>query len=108
VSANASKTVLRNAAAALLLLIIGGAVISAAPLRAGDDSDSGVSYYSGLTCGQLWQERNAIFAQYGYCFTSRQAISVFGKGCFSPFGKLPNHKRNVVSEIKSWERKRGC
>jgi hypothetical protein len=34
------------------------------------------------SCDRLWFERNQIFANAGYCFKSRRAISVFGNaGC---------------------------
>ena len=49
--------------------------------------------YRGLSCGQLWYERNAIFAQYGYCFKTDQAINAFGRACFPPYGRLPPHAR---------------
>lgn len=75
---------------------------------AGDDSDSGKSYYSTLNCSQLWHERNAVFARQGHCFKEPRSISVFGKGCRPPFGKLESHHRAVVDEIISWERRRGC
>ena len=35
---------------------------------AGDDTNSGTNYYAGLSCGQLWLERNKIFASKGHCF----------------------------------------
>ena len=76
--------------------------------RAGDDSGSGTNYYAGLNCGQLWYERNSIFASNGYCFKSRRAIATFGRRCHTPYGRLPNHLRRVVSEIKGWERHRRC
>jgi hypothetical protein len=64
--------------------------------------------YAGLSCGQLWYERNAIFAKYGYCFKTDQAISAFGRACFPPYGRLPPHAQNLVNEISSWERRKGC
>lgn len=75
---------------------------------AGDDLSSGQNYYAGLNCSQLWYERNRIFATYGYCFKSREAINAFGPACFPPYGKLPSNLRSVVKEIKAWERRRGC
>jgi YARHG domain-containing protein len=78
-------------------------------VRAGDDSGMGTNYYAGLNCGQLWYERNAIFASKGYCFKSKRGQAIFGqKSCFPPYGKLPGHLRRVVNEIKGWERRRGC
>lgn len=34
------------------------------------------------SCGDLWYQRNAIWAAYGYCFTSQRGIAAFGiAGC---------------------------
>ncbi len=77
------------------------------PAQAGSNS-SGVSYYSTLSCGQLWYQRNAIFAQAGFCFKSKRARAVFGPRCYAPYGKLSSAKRSVVNEIKRWERRKGC
>ncbi|MCV0369662.1 YARHG domain-containing protein [Filomicrobium sp.] len=86
-----------------------GILFTTAPSsQAGDDGNSGQNYYAGLTCQQLWHERNAIFARHGYCFENPRAIAVFGKGCQPPFGKLPSNLQSVVNEIKAWESKRGC
>jgi hypothetical protein len=63
---------------------------------------------SGLSCGQLWYERNAIYARYGYCFKTDQAIRAFGKGCFPPFGQLPGGAQARVDDIQGWERRKGC
>ncbi|HJZ43712.1 MAG TPA: YARHG domain-containing protein [Hyphomicrobiaceae bacterium] len=64
--------------------------------------------YAAMSCGQLWYERNSIYAEYGYCFQTEQAIRAFGPACFPPFGRLPPHARRVVNEISAWERSRGC
>jgi hypothetical protein len=64
--------------------------------------------YSEMSCGQLWYERNAIFAQYGFCFKTEQAIATFGRACFPPYGSLPPLARERVNEIQFWERRRGC
>lgn len=64
--------------------------------------------YGHLSCGQLWYERNAIYAQYGHCFQTSQGIAAFGRGCFPPYGRLPPHAQSTVGEIMSWERRKGC
>lgn len=64
--------------------------------------------YSQLSCGQLWYERNAIFARYGHCFQTPQAIATFGRRCYPPYGQLPPHARVRVNEIIAWERRKGC
>jgi hypothetical protein len=61
-----------------------------------------------LTCDQLWLRRNAIFAQYGYCFTSPRGQAAFGKGCFPPYGKLPSDAQQQVNIIVSVEEMKGC
>lgn len=77
--------------------------------NAGDDEGMmGESFYKGLSCGELWHERNAIFARHGHCFTTERGIRAFGTACKPPFGKLPPHAKEVVDEIKSWEASKGC
>jgi hypothetical protein len=61
-----------------------------------------------MSCGQLWHERNAIFAEHGYCFKTPQAINAFGRACFPPFGKLPLREQARVNDITQWERRKGC
>ncbi len=64
--------------------------------------------YGQLSCGQLWYERNAIFARYGFCFKTQQAINTFGRGCFAPYGNLPAAAQDRVNAITAWERRKGC
>lgn len=64
--------------------------------------------YSQLSCGQLWYERNRIYAEYGYCFQTQQAIATFGRRCHPPYGRLPPHAQAQVNAIVGWERRRGC
>ena len=64
--------------------------------------------YGNLSCGQLWYERNAIFAQYGYCFKTQQAINTFGRRCYPPYGNLPASAQRRVNEITAWEQRKGC
>ena len=89
-------------------LVAAGAVAVVSSTASAGDDDSGQSYYAGLSCQQLWYERNAIFARNGYCFSSPRAIAAFGKGCKPPFGELPSNLKSVVQEIKQWEAYRGC
>lgn len=91
----------------LRTVLAANAVALLPPVAAAGD-DTGQSYYAGLSCQQLWYERNAIFARNGYCFSSPRAIAVFGKGCKPPFGELPSNLKFVVQEIKQWEAYRGC
>jgi YARHG domain len=73
-----------------------------------ENKPQGTDYYSTLSCGQLWTERNAILARHGYCFQSQRAIAAFGKGCVPPYGKLPDNLARVVDDIKGWEQRRRC
>jgi YARHG domain-containing protein len=59
-------------------------------------------------CQSLWQARNAIFANKGYCFESADAQAVFGKGCFPPFGKLTPAEEADVQRIKDVEAHQNC
>jgi hypothetical protein len=61
-----------------------------------------------MSCNELWYERNAIYADNGYCFESAKAIRVFGEACFPPYGRLSQVEKERVDDIKSWERRRGC
>lgn len=63
---------------------------------------------SGMSCYQLWYARNAIYARKGYCFRTSRAQSVFGPGCFPPYGRLNGWERERVNELQYWERRRGC
>lgn len=83
------------------------ALVTAAGLGLGASIASAQSY-SRLSCSALWYERNAIFAQFGYCFQSPAAVATFGRGCFAPFGRLSPVAQAHVNEIMYWERQRGC
>lgn len=59
-------------------------------------------------CGQLWYERNEIYARNGYCFKTARARSVFGPGCFPPYGRLNGWDKRRVAEIQAEEADLGC
>lgn len=63
---------------------------------------------SQMSCEQLWQERNAIYARNGYCFKTARARAVFGPGCFPPYGELRGWEKQRVNELQTWERRFGC
>lgn len=63
---------------------------------------------SQLSCKALWYQRNAIYAQQGYCFKTADAIATFGQGCFPPYGQLTSSQQRQVAEIRAWESRRGC
>ena len=67
----------------------------------------GISYRN-MSCGELWYERNLIYAEKGYCFKTRRAQRTFGLRCYPPFGRLSAYESRLVQEIKRWERRKGC
>ncbi len=62
----------------------------------------------GMSCYDLWFERNQIFARNGYCFKTRKARAVFGAGCFAPYGRLSRAEQRRVDDIRMQERFSGC
>jgi len=60
------------------------------------------------SCGDLWYRRNAIYAEAGYCFQTARARSVFGAGCFPPYGQLSPRQQARVNAIQQQERYMGC
>ncbi len=64
--------------------------------------------HASMSCYDLWYARNSIFADQGYCFESQRTINTFGRRCYSPYGRLSTWQKNQVSDIKYWERRKGC
>jgi hypothetical protein len=62
----------------------------------------------GMSCGELWYARNAIYARNGYCFQTERAISTFGRGCFPPYGRVYGGEQRRLNDIMYWERIKGC
>ena len=87
-------------AASLVILAGVASVVAVAAVSAQDASR--------MSCDELWFARNEIYAAKGYCFKTARAQSVFGPGCFSPFGRLSGAEQRQVNLIQSWERRRGC
>ena len=95
-------TTMRNIALGLTFaatLMGGGAVL--APVAIAQDAAS-------MSCGELWHERNAIYARNGYCFKTARARAVFGPGCFPPYGELRGSEKRRVDELQYWVRRNGC
>ena len=69
-------------------------------VQAGDFSD--------MSCSDLWYERNAIYADKGYCFKTERARRAFGRACFPPYGRLSQHEQRQVERIKRLEARMGC
>jgi hypothetical protein len=63
---------------------------------------------SEMGCDELWYARNQIYARNGYCFQTDRAISVFGRGCFPPYGKVYGGEQRRLNDIMYWERVKGC
>jgi hypothetical protein len=65
-----------------------------------------------LSCQALWEVRNMIYKQNGYCFTTERAIEAFGNdGCFVEGQgnvKLNHYERYNVGVIKQVEAAKGC
>ena len=60
----------------------------------------------------LWEVRNTIYKENGYCFHTPRAIQVFGNaGCkFDDAGAVPmtSVERDNVAVIKNVEQRKGC
>ena len=69
---------------------------------------TGVFAQTQLSCEQLWQARNTIFARNGYCFQTARGRATFGAGCFAPYGELGPADRAEVQSLQYWERAKGC
>jgi hypothetical protein len=65
-----------------------------------------------LGCQPLWEVRNTIYKENGYCFHTSKAIKAFGNaGCkYDDAGDVPLHaaERYNVKAIKKAEAKKGC
>jgi hypothetical protein len=64
------------------------------------------------SCERLWQERNQIYKDAGYCFKTARAIRYFGNsGCsYDREGDVPlsQRDREFVATIQQVERSKGC
>ncbi len=68
--------------------------------------------FSTFSCDELWQTRNEIYKEAGYCFKTAKAIRRFGNsGCsYDDMEDVPlsRSKRQLVAEIQRWERAHRC
>lgn len=65
------------------------------------------------SCGQLWYERNAYFAKYGYCFQSARGQAAFPPSQCRPGvtvanAPLTDHERSEVARLAALEQRLGC
>lgn len=84
------------------------AAIAAMPIVFAVGAAAPAAAQSGMTCEQLWYERNAIYAAKGFCFKTQRARNVFGRACFPPYGKLTPAEQRRVNNIEQWEVYQGC
>jgi hypothetical protein len=65
-----------------------------------------------LGCQPLWEVRNWIYKEHGYCFHTPKAIKAFGNaGClYDDVAQVPlnSAERHNVSAVKKVEAKKGC
>lgn len=61
------------------------------------------------SCYDLWYERNLIYAQNGYCFSTSLAQRVFSDfSCWTKNPDLSRAEQRRVSALKAEENRRGC
>jgi hypothetical protein len=64
------------------------------------------------SCQQLWEARNLIYQQNGYCFQTNRARQVFSNdGCYitdQASVRLNVYERENVARIQQAERSKGC
>ncbi|MGR7995860.1 YARHG domain-containing protein [Xanthobacter sp. ZOL 2024] len=63
---------------------------------------------SQLSCRALWVQRNAAYAEQGYCFKTADALATFGPRCYPPYGQLTPEQQRYVDQVKYWESRKGC
>jgi hypothetical protein len=100
-------------AAVALLASTGAAMANCYEIIGCDDSD----YFQRsdlrqLSCQSLWEVRNLIYQQNGYCFQTDRARRAFGnQGCWiNEQGqvRLNAHERENVAQIVAVENSKGC
>lgn len=100
-------TTMKSGLAASLLAVaiaLGGIALGASGALAQE--------YGGMSCNELWHERNSIYKEAGYCFRTQRGIRAFGNaGCqYDDVNEVPlsSNARRDVADIQAWERRRGC
>jgi hypothetical protein len=89
------------AALSLIGAIGAGSIGAGAPLRR--------PRRSRLTClARSFGMRATRYTRNGYCFNTDRARSVFGGGCFPPYGRLSGWEKSYVNQLQMWERRKGC
>jgi hypothetical protein len=61
------------------------------------------------SCYDLWYQRNVIFDNNGFCFTTSLGRRVFDNSdCYTSNPELSNSERRRVAQIRRQERRQGC
>ncbi|KJS13498.1 MAG: hypothetical protein VR78_11300 [Hoeflea sp. BRH_c9] len=64
---------------------------------------------SAASCWDLWYERNAIYDDNGFCFSTDLGKRTFDNSdCWTRNPRLSQWESRRVAEIKAEERRRGC
>ena len=92
----------------LLFSLLVSAMLAIPMLGGGVTINSAKAYDRCAECDDLWYERNAIYADKGYCFKTRRARAVFGRRCYPPYGRLNRWERRRVNAITRAERALRC
>jgi hypothetical protein len=104
----------------LWAFMLAGLAFSANPARANCYELIGCTYKDKfkkkdlmqLSCQILWEVRNTIYKENGYCFKTKKAIKFFGNaGCkYNNAAAVPLNSVEVhnVGAIKEVEAKKGC
>ncbi len=90
-------------------LILAGALLGSTGIATLPASAQGLW---SLSCGELWYQRNEIYARNGYCFKTNRARRVFGNANCTYYaeGDVPmsGRERRLVGTIRNIERQKGC
>lgn len=61
------------------------------------------------SCADLWYKRNRIYAENGYCFSTRLARRTFANfDCWTKNPKLSSYEKRRIASIIRQERNKGC
>ena len=105
---------IRTLAVALAMVLAAGPAMANCYEQIGcDDSDTFRKIdLRQFSCQILWDLRNSIYHQNGYCFKTQRAISYFGnKGCYvddQAGVKLNAIERQNIATIQSVEKAKDC
>lgn len=91
----------------LVSALVIGCVVGAGSIALAPRSTSAQGIVA--ACSKLWYQRNAIYAQNGFCFKRQKSKMCFPNSCFGPaWGKLTVPQERAVAAIRARERSLGC